>query len=115
MKRIVVGRPMASDELDETLLSKFLALPIFASDPLSSVAYATEAAMVVLVGVSLGALHWVIPISVAIALLLAIVALSYGRPCAPTRRAAARTSSRRRTSARSRASSPAPRCSPTTC
>ena len=77
VKRMVVGRPMATRELDETLLSKFLALPIFASDPLSSVAYATEAAMVVLVGVSLGALHWVLPISVGIALLLAIVALSY--------------------------------------
>ena len=77
VKRIVVGRPMASGELEETLLSKFLALPIFASDPLSSVAYATEAAMVVLVGVSLAALHWVLPLSVAIALLLVIVALSY--------------------------------------
>jgi amino acid transporter len=77
VKRMVVGRPMASGQLDETLLSKFLALPIFASDPLSSVAYATEAAMVVLVGVSVGALHWVLPISVAIAFLLAIVALSY--------------------------------------
>src|SRR3982751_6938387 len=43
LKRVVVGRPMASDEIDETLLPKWLALPIFASDPLSSVAYATEA------------------------------------------------------------------------
>src|SRR5438552_7768750 len=77
IRRALVGRPMATGELDETLLSKFLALPIFASDPLSSVAYATEAAMVVLVGVSLGALRWVVPISVGIALLLAIVALSY--------------------------------------
>ena len=43
LKRIVVGRPMATHELEETLLPKALALPIFASDPLSSVAYATEA------------------------------------------------------------------------
>ena len=49
MKRILVGRPMATGQMEDTLLSKFLALPIFASDPLSSVAYATEAAMVVLV------------------------------------------------------------------
>ena len=77
MKRILVGRPMASGQMDETLVSKFLALPIFASDPLSSVAYATEAAMVVLVGVSVGALHLVLPISFAIAAMLLIVSLSY--------------------------------------
>jgi len=63
--------------MDETLLSKTLALPIFASDPLSSVAYATEAAMVVLVGVSIAALSYVLPISIAIAIVLAIVVLSY--------------------------------------
>ena len=63
--------------MDETLISKTLALPIFASDPLSSVAYATEAAMVVLVGVSLSALHLALPISIAIALVLAIVVASY--------------------------------------
>jgi hypothetical protein len=37
-KRVLVGRPRASGELHETLLSKTLALPIFAADPLSSVA-----------------------------------------------------------------------------
>src|SRR5262245_34017189 len=63
--------------MDETLLSKTLALPIFASDPLSSVAYATEAAMVVLVGVSIAALSYVFPISIAIAVVLAIVVVSY--------------------------------------
>jgi amino acid transporter len=68
---------MASDEYDETLLPKWLALPIFASDPLSSVAYATEAALVVLVGTSLGAAHLAFPISIGIATLLAIVVLSY--------------------------------------
>ena len=77
LKRVVVGRPMASDELDETLLPKWLALPIFASDPLSSVAYATEAALVVLVATSVASAHLVFPISLAIAGLLAIVVLSY--------------------------------------
>ena len=48
---------MASDEMEETLLPKWLALPIFASDPLSSVAYATEAALVVLVAASAAAAH----------------------------------------------------------
>src|SRR4249919_4058319 len=63
--------------MDETLISKTLALPIFAADPLSSVAYATEAAMVVLVAVSLSALDLVLPISIAIAVVLAIVVVSY--------------------------------------
>ena len=68
---------MASDEMDETLLPKWLALPIFASDPLSSVAYATEAGLVVLVAASAGSAYRVFPISIAIAALLAIVVLSY--------------------------------------
>jgi len=77
LKRVVVGRPRATRELGETLLSKKLALPIFASDPLSSVAYATEAALAVLVVASATAAHLVLPISVAIAAVLGIVVLSY--------------------------------------
>ena len=77
VKRAVVGRPLASDELEETLLRKLIALPVFASDPLSSVAYATEAALAVLVAGSLAAAHLVLPVSAAIATLLAIVVLSY--------------------------------------
>jgi amino acid transporter len=77
LKRALVGRPMSSGELEETLLPKWMALPIFASDPISSVAYATEAAMVVLVGVSVAALKGVLPISIGIAALLAIVGFSY--------------------------------------
>ena len=77
VKRAVVGRPLASTQMEETLLRKLIALPVFASDPLSSVAYATEAALVVLVGASLAARHLVLPVSGAIAALLAIVVLSY--------------------------------------
>ena len=77
LKRIVVGRPMASAQMEDTLLSKFLALPVFASDPLSSVAYATEAALVVLVTASAAAAHLVLPVSIAISALLAIVVVSY--------------------------------------
>jgi amino acid transporter len=77
IRRAIVGRPMASGEMEETLLPKFLALPIFASDPLSSVAYATEAGMVVLLAAGTASLHLILPISIAIAVLLAIVALSY--------------------------------------
>jgi len=77
LRRLVVGRPMQTEQLEETLLPKFLALPIFASDPLSSVAYATESALVVLLAASAAATHLVLPISLAIALLLAIVVVSY--------------------------------------
>ena len=68
---------MRTGQMDETLLPKFLALPIFASDPLSSVAYATESALVVIVGISAASAHLVFPIAIAIAILLAIVVLSY--------------------------------------
>jgi amino acid transporter len=77
LKRTLIGRPRATGEMDETLLSKRLALPIFASDPLSSVAYATEAALVVLIAASATAGHLVLPISIAIASVMAIVVLSY--------------------------------------
>jgi amino acid transporter len=77
LRRVVVGRPMQTGQMDETLLPKTLALPIFASDPLSSVAYATEEGLVVLVAASAAAAHLVFPIAIAIAALLAIVVLSY--------------------------------------
>src|SRR5579884_2416710 len=68
---------MRSGQIHETLLPKWLALPIFASDPLSSVAYATESALVVLLAVSATSAHLVFPISIGIACLLGIVVLSY--------------------------------------
>jgi amino acid transporter len=77
LKRLAIGRPRATRELSDTLLPKFLALPIFSSDPISSVAYATEAALGVLVATSLTARHLVLPISAAVAALLAIVVVSY--------------------------------------
>jgi amino acid transporter len=76
-RRLVIGRPMRSGQMEETLLPKTLALPIFASDPLSSVAYATESALVVLIGVSAASAHLVFPIAIAISILLAIVVISY--------------------------------------
>jgi len=63
--------------MHDTLLSKRLALPIFASDPLSSVAYATEAALVVLIGASAAGGHYVLPVSIAIGAVMAVVVLSY--------------------------------------
>src|SRR6266498_3483675 len=77
LKRVLVGRPRATGELEDTLLSKKLALPVFASDPLSLVAYATESGLVVLVAASAAAASDILPISLVIAALLAIVVLSY--------------------------------------
>jgi amino acid transporter len=77
LRRVFVGRPMRTGQLEETLLPKWLALPIFASDPLSSNAYATEEALVVLVAASSAAAYLVFPLALAIAVLLAIVILSY--------------------------------------
>ncbi|MBC7644345.1 MAG: APC family permease [Thermoleophilia bacterium] len=68
---------MSNDELEGEQLPKRLALPIFASDALSSVAYATEAALVVLVTVSSASRGMIIPLSAAVAMLLTIVVLSY--------------------------------------
>ena len=77
VKRILVGRRLASSQLEHTLLPKVLALPVFSSDALSSVAYATEEILVVLVGASLVAAHLVMPIAFAIATLMAVVVVSY--------------------------------------
>lgn len=77
LKRVFVGRPMTSGELEHTLLPKVLALPVFSSDPLSSVAYATQEILLVLGLVGVAALQHVVPISFAVAALLAIVVTSY--------------------------------------
>jgi amino acid transporter len=77
VRRAIVGRAMRTGDMEETLLPKWLALPIFASDPLSSVAYATESALVVLLAADATSAHLVFPISIAISVLLAVVVLSY--------------------------------------
>ena len=76
-KRTLVGRRMPMGSLEDELLPRWIALPIFASDPLSSVAYATEAALVVLMATSVASRELIIPISAIIALLLIVVVLSY--------------------------------------
>ena len=77
VKRTLVGRRMPMRALEGELLPRWMALPIFASDPLSSVAYATEAALVVLVATSYASRWLIIPISIGIAALLAVVVASY--------------------------------------
>lgn len=76
-KRILIGEPLTSEKLDEQLLPKKMALPIFASDALSSVAYAPQELLMILLigGTALLTLSpWV---AVAVVTLLVVVVLSY--------------------------------------
>ncbi len=77
VRRFLLGRPMTSRQLEDELLPIPLALPIFAADAISSVAYATEASMVVLLTVSLHEMRLALPVSIAVAALMAIVITSY--------------------------------------
>lgn len=77
LKRLLIGRALATHKQEHQLLPKFLALPVFSSDPLSSVAYATEEMMLVLIAAGAGALRLKLPIATAIAILLVIVVTSY--------------------------------------
>jgi amino acid transporter len=77
VKRLVVGRPLRTDRLGETLLSKRLALPIFASDPLSSVAYATQEILLVLALGGLTYLYLTPWLALAVIVLLTVVTVSY--------------------------------------
>ncbi|MDQ1633713.1 MAG: hypothetical protein QOJ32_522 [Frankiaceae bacterium] len=80
-KRILVGRPLRSDRLDDTLLPKRIALPVFCSDPLSSVAYATEQIVLVLGLGGLALLHLTPWLAVGVVALLVIVVASYRQTC----------------------------------
>jgi amino acid transporter len=77
MKRALVGRPLRSDRLGETLLPKRLALPVFASDPLSSVAYATQEILLVLSLGGLAYLYLAPWVAAGVVVLLAVVVASY--------------------------------------
>lgn len=79
LKRWLVGNPLKTAQASHQRLSKRLALAVFSSDALSSVAYATEEILLVLVPSSLAFAHFSIPISIMIILLLAILTLSYSQ------------------------------------
>ena len=76
-KRLVLGRAVRSDRLGESLLPKRYALPIFASDPLSSVAYATQEILIVLTLGGTAFLYLAPWLAVGVVLLLITVVLSY--------------------------------------
>jgi amino acid transporter len=76
-RRILIGRPLASDQEIEERLSKKKALAIFSSDAISSSAYATEEILRVLVVAGAAALTISVEVAIGIAFLLAVVSTSY--------------------------------------
>ncbi len=77
IKRALIGRPIASEHAIHERLTKVKALAVLSSDALSSVAYATEQTLIILVVAGAAALRYTLPISLAIVALLTIVAISY--------------------------------------
>jgi hypothetical protein len=78
LKRVLVGSPIATSEEHHTRLPKKVALPVFASDAISSTAYATQEILIVLIpAVGIAATHYLVPLAVVVCLLLVVVVNSY--------------------------------------
>ena len=77
LKRWLVGDPLKTAQAAHERLSKTLALAIFSSNAISSVAYATEEILLVLILAGSAAVSWSIPVSVAILMLTLILTISY--------------------------------------
>ncbi|NDG67411.1 MAG: amino acid permease, partial [Actinobacteria bacterium] len=80
LKKFLIGSPISSEEEQHQRLSKKIALPVFASDAISSTAYATDEILVVLLmgaGVGAAAFKPLLPIAIVVCVLLVIVVLSY--------------------------------------
>ncbi|TSE00838.1 APC family permease [Skermania sp. ID1734] len=81
VKRLLIGRALRNEAEHSQLLPKWIALPVFCSDPISSVAYATEQILLVAGLGGAAYLSLASPVAVAVAVLLAIVVLSYRQTC----------------------------------
>jgi amino acid transporter len=78
LKRVLLGRPLATSRLEHERLGKPTALAVFSSDNMSSVAYATEEILRVLIpAIGILAFSYVLPISAVIVLVEAILIFSY--------------------------------------
>src|SRR4029077_6828958 len=77
LKRLLFGRPLASERLEHERLGKITALAVLSSDAISSVAYATDQILIVLAVLGAMSLQYVVPISGVIVGLLVLVGLSY--------------------------------------
>lgn len=73
----LIGRPLSTADAPHQTIGKRIGLAVFASDALSSTAYATQEILVILAAAGTMAFGYVFPISIAIVILLAIVAISY--------------------------------------
>jgi amino acid transporter len=71
------GRPLATADLDQQAIGKRVGLAVFASDALSSTAYATQEILVILAAAGAAAFVYAAPISIAIVTLLIVVTISY--------------------------------------
>src|SRR5271168_3917582 len=74
---LLFGRPLATSEERAEHIGPIAGIPIFGLDALSSAAYGPEAALTLLIPLGLLGVHYIVPISAAIVLLLAIVYFSY--------------------------------------
>jgi len=77
LRKILFGAPIPTSRAHHERLSPLIGLPVFASDALSSVAYATEAILGILILASIAALQYQIYISLAVCFLILVVAVSY--------------------------------------
>ena len=77
IKRAIIGTPFPTSRETHERLDKARALAVFASDPISSNAYATEAIMSVLIVLGSGALAMTMPVALAVATLVLMVVISY--------------------------------------
>lgn len=77
IQSVIIGRPLTTESAPHQTIGKLIGLAVFASDALSSTAYATQEIMIILAMATAGALNYVFPISIAIVLLMAIVTISY--------------------------------------
>ena len=110
----LIGRPLATADAPHQTVNKLVGLAIFASDALSSTAYATQEMLVILAAAGSMAFGFAFPISIAIVLLWSSSPSRTNRRSTRTRAAAAPTSCPATTWASCRRKSPVPHCSRTT-
>jgi amino acid transporter len=80
IKKFLIGKPLSSADEQHQRLSRVIALPVFASDAISSTAYATDEVMAVLLlqaGIGAVAFNTLVPIAIVVCVLMAIVVTSY--------------------------------------
>lgn len=81
LRRLLLGNPLPTDRMHTERIGSLVGLAVFASDGLSSVAYATEEILLALVLAGTAGLPYVLPVGIAIGCLIMIVAFSYRQTC----------------------------------